>query len=93
MLFRSGWRDAAPFDQIFVHLDDGRVLASPRVRRATGHADTPLPAQAVREKFLGCARHAGVSDTISSALHDRLQSLDAVSCVTELDLPALVIGH
>ena len=91
--FEPGWRDAAPFDQIFVHLDDGRVLASPRVRRATGHADTPLPAQAVRDKFLGCARHAGVSDTISTALHDRLQSLDTVSCVTELDLPALVIGH
>ena len=42
--FEPGWRDAAPFDQIFVHLDDGRRLASPKVRRATGHADTPLPA-------------------------------------------------
>jgi 2-methylcitrate dehydratase PrpD len=87
--FEPGWRDAAPFDQIFVHLSDGRVLESPQVRRAAGHADTPLSPSAILDKFLGCTRHAGVADDRALALYEQLQNLDQVDHVGALCLPVV----
>jgi 2-methylcitrate dehydratase PrpD len=85
--FEPGWRDAAPFDQIFVHLDDGRCLASPKVRRATGHADTPLPAEQLHEKFMGCAQAAGVDKTAAQGLFEQLQRLPELKDARDLRLP------
>ena len=85
--FEPGWRDAAPFDQIFVHLDDGRCLASPKVRRATGHADTPLPAEQLHEKFMGCAQAAGVDLSSAQALFGQVQRLPELQDARELRLP------
>ena len=88
--FEPGWRDAAPFDQVFVHLADGRVLASPAVRRATGHADTPLSADEVRAKFMGCLAHAGVAPGPAQALYQQLQTLDTLAGPADLPLPDLL---
>jgi 2-methylcitrate dehydratase PrpD len=73
--FEPGWRDAAPFDQIFVHLDDGRCLPSPQVRRASGHADTPLSAAQLHDKFMGCTEAAGLAKAQAQTLFDQLQNL------------------
>lgn len=86
--FEPGWRDAAPFDQIFVHLDDDQILASPKVRRATGHADTPLPAEQLREKFMGCADAAGIDSVAARALFEQLQDLPHLSDAGDLRLPS-----
>ena len=89
--FEPGWRDAAPFDQIFVHLDDGRCLPSPQVRRATGHADTPLSAAQLHDKFMGCTEAAGMARAQAQALFDQLQNLaqlkDAGQLRLHLDQP------
>lgn len=76
--FEPSWRDAAPYDEITFVLDDGRALATPRVRRATGHADTPLALHALWGKFLGCARHAGVGEAEARSLFDGMQRIDTV---------------
>jgi hypothetical protein len=39
---------------VTIRLRDGRALHSPP-RGASGHPDRPLSAQALHEKFLGCA--------------------------------------
>jgi 2-methylcitrate dehydratase PrpD len=85
--FEPGWRDAAPFDQIFVHLVDGRTLASPKVRRATGHADTPLPAEQLHEKFMGCAQAAGVAKSAAQGLFEQVQRLPELKDARDLRLP------
>jgi 2-methylcitrate dehydratase PrpD len=87
--FEPGWRDAAPFDQILVHLEDGRVLESPRVRRPRGHADAPLSAEEVRAKFMACARHAGIGEAAASRLHAALQALPALASAAELPIPVV----
>lgn len=85
--FEPDWRDAAPFDIVHFTLDDGRVASTPQVRRATGHADTPLSNQALWEKFLGCARHTGIAEPIAAALFETLQRIDQVQGVAEIELP------
>jgi len=85
--FEPGWRDAAPFDQIFVQLDGGQTLASPKVRRATGHADTPLTAEQLHEKFMGCAHAAGIESPAASALFEQLQNLPSLRDASDLLLP------
>ncbi len=86
--FEPDWRDAAPFDSVSFTLADGRVLDTPQVRRATGHADTPLEPQALWAKFLGCAEHAGVAAPAARALFDAMQRIDRLSAVSEIVLPA-----
>ena len=73
--FEPDWRDAAPFDQIHLHLHDGSVRSTPRVRRATGHADTPLASAEIRAKFMGCAAHAGWPADAAEQLYQSLQQL------------------
>ncbi len=86
--FEPAWRDAAPFDLVTFTLDDGREVASPPVRRATGHADTPLALQELRAKFLGCAHHAGVGEPAALALFDAMQHIDELASVEQIVLPA-----
>lgn len=85
--FEPDWRDAAPFDIVYFMLDDGRVVSTPEVRRATGHADTPLSNQALWGKFLGCACHTGIAEPIAGALFGTLQRIDTLYDVTEIELP------
>jgi aconitate decarboxylase len=85
--FEPDWRDAAPFDIVHFTLDDGRVVSTPQVRRASGHADTPLSNQALWEKFLGCAHHGGIAESIAAALFETLQRVDQLQDVAEIELP------
>ena len=86
--FEPAWRDAAPFDVVAFTLDDGRQLVTPPVRRATGHADTPLALPELWAKFLGCARHADVSEPAARALFDAMQRVDRLAGAHEIGLPA-----
>jgi 2-methylcitrate dehydratase PrpD len=85
--FEPDWRDAAPFDQVHVHLRDGTVLSTPQVRRATGHADTPLSSGEIHAKFMGCMRHAGVDATAGEAIYQSLQSLCDLPSAGDIPLP------
>ena len=85
--FEPGWRDAAPFDQVFFHLRDGRTVASPPVRRAKGHADTPLSVGELRDKFMGCMAHGGVSSSSGAGLFSALQNLPRLDSAAQLDFP------
>ena len=82
--FEPEWRDAAPYDQVSFVLDDGRLIESPQVRRATGHADTPLGVEELRAKCLGCARHAGVPLAAAGALFDTMQRIEQLGSVAEI---------
>ena len=86
--FEPAWRDAAPFDVVHFTLADGREVSTPAVRRATGHADTPLAASELWAKFLGCAQHAGVGDDAARALFDAMQHIDSLASVEQIVLPA-----
>ena len=85
--FEPGWRDAAPFDVFEFTLDDGRVVSTPQVRRAAGHADTPLSTAQLRDKFLGCMRHACVADLSAQQLFDTLQRVDKLDSVQAIAWP------
>ncbi len=86
--FEPGWRDAAPYDQLWVHLRDGQVLASPQVRRPRGHADLPLDADQVRAKFLDAAEYGGLSNEQAQALHQAWMDLPACPDIRALAWPA-----
>ena len=86
--FEPSWRDAAPYDEIRFTLDDGRELVTPQVRRATGHADTPLALHELRAKFLGCAQRAGVSEVDALSLFDAMQHIDTLHGVEAIGWPA-----
>ena len=86
--FEPAWRDAAPFDEITFTLDDGTELVTPQVRRATGHADTPLPPHELWAKFLSCARHTGVSEAQARDLFDAAQHIDAARDALAIRWPA-----
>lgn len=84
--FEPGWRDAAPFDQVELTMDDGSSVRSPEIRRPLGHADRPLSDAQLAEKFITCAAHVGISG--SSAMHrfERLRTLHADPDIRSLDL-------
>lgn len=82
--FEPDWRDAAPFDIIHFTLDNGRTESTPAVRRASGHADTPLSSQALWAKLLGCARQAGWVESRAQALFAALQRVDQLAGVGEI---------
>lgn len=86
--FEPAWRDAAPFDIVHFTLDDARVVSTPKIRRATGHADTPLSNQDLWRKFLGCAQHSGIKTPTAAALFETLQRIDQLRDVSEIELPA-----
>ena len=86
--FEPEWRDAAPFDIVAFTTDDGRVVQTPQIRRATGHADTPLSSPELWAKFLGCAEHAGVAEPAARALFDAMQRIDTLKSVEEIAFPS-----
>ena len=77
----------ALYDEIRLTLDDGRVLTTPRVRYATGHADAPLPTAALKAKFDDCAQAGGVPSGVADALFDAMQRIDSLAGVQ--DVPGL----
>lgn len=86
--FEPGWRDAAPFDVFHFRLHDGSTVSTPRVRRATGHADTPLTTGELWGKFAGCTEHAGVPQATARRLFDALQRVDQLAGAADIDLPS-----
>lgn len=85
--FEPGWRDAAPYDQLWVHLDDGQVLASPQVRRPRGHADLPMEPAQVRAKFLDAAAYGGLSPAQAEATYEAWMALPAQADIRALAWP------
>ena len=85
--FEPGWRDAAPFDQVFVHLDDGTVRESPAVRRPLGHADRPFSPEQTAQKCLDNLAHAGLQPAAAQALLHAFQGLDACPDARTLPWP------
>lgn len=90
--FEPGWRDAAPFDQVVVTLDDGTTLASPEVRRPLGHADRPLSTPQLGDKFMSNLAHAGVDASVGRRLLQALQAIDRTADVRELPWPIVAAG-
>ena len=77
-----------PFDIVVFTLDDGREVATPQMRRSTGHADTPLAGAELWGKFLGCTEHAGVPREQAHALFEAAQRIDTLAGAHEIGLPA-----
>ena len=75
---------AAPADYVDIDLADGRTLRTPPVKRATGHADAPLPIADIERKFAECADVAGVAPARAKALFDQLQTIDRLAVVAGL---------
>ncbi|WP_167784596.1 MmgE/PrpD family protein [Ramlibacter rhizophilus] len=48
----------SPEDRLRVRLTNGRELEAEPVRRALGHASRPITREALREKFMACARRS-----------------------------------
>ena len=67
---------AAPEAYVTVELDDGTTVRTPPIRRATGHAEVPLPTAAIWEKFLDCATSAGMAEPAARRLFDSAQRVD-----------------
>ncbi len=83
------WPDAAPTDGLVVEATDGSRFAAPPLARWRGHADNPMDADALRAKFLDCARYGGVDHGRAAMLFDTLQRLEdlpgAAAITTALD--------
>jgi 2-methylcitrate dehydratase PrpD len=82
--FAPDWPNAAPFDQVTVELDNGQVLVSPEIRRATGHGDTPLSRPSLKAKFDSCAAHGGVSSLTADIVFDAMQNIDRLSNTSDI---------
>lgn len=76
---------AAPEAYVTIEMDDGSVIRTPPVRRATGHADIPLPKDAIWGKFADCARSAGLSDENARRLFQATQAVDTLPDPTPLN--------
>jgi 2-methylcitrate dehydratase PrpD len=87
--FEPGWRDAAPFDQLWVHEKDGRVSASPPIRRPRGHADLPMDSAQVREKFIDTVMFAGPSAAQADATYQAWMKFPQVKDIRALSWPDL----
>jgi len=77
----------APYDMVRLTFDNGRVLETEKVRRATGHADRPLAQSALREKFAACAVAGGLAPRDAEALFDRARTFDALDSAAGFVLP------
>ena len=82
--FDPNYTNAAPFDFIAITMDDGSVLRTPDVRRASGHADNPLDAAGLKEKFDDCAAFGGVDAAWRDRLFERMQSLDTLASAADI---------
>lgn len=86
--FDPGYPAAAPYDIVRITLDDGRTLETPKVVRATGHADVPLPVAELKAKFDDCAAFGRVDAGQRDALWSAMQRLDALRGTG--DIPRIV---
>jgi aconitate decarboxylase len=77
---------AAPEAYVTIEMQDGTIVRTPPVHRATGHADVPLPAEDIWAKFADCARSAGLSDTTARRLFDAAQRVDSLSDASALNV-------
>ena len=68
--------NAAPFDIVTVTLKDGSRIDSPKIVRASGHADKPLSTDELWAKFSDCAAWGGVSDDAAHKLFEAAQQVD-----------------
>jgi 2-methylcitrate dehydratase PrpD len=87
--FEPGWRDAAPFDQLWVHEKDGSITASPAIRRPRGHADLPMDSAQVREKFIDTVMFAGLSGAQAETTYQDWMALPKVRDIRQLNWPDL----
>jgi 2-methylcitrate dehydratase PrpD len=69
---------AAPADFVRLRMSDGTEHQTDRVRRATGHADLPLPPAELWAKFHECAQRVHADDARSRRLFDALQRIDTL---------------
>jgi aconitate decarboxylase len=70
---------AAPADFVRLRMADGTELSTDKVRRATGHADLPLPTAELWAKFQECAQLVQASEPRARRLFDALQHIDTLS--------------
>lgn len=63
-------------DRLRVTLANGRVLDSGEVRYERGHAQLPVDATRLREKFIDCVTSGGIDD--GAGLYARLQDFEAI---------------
>ena len=75
---------AAPFDYVTLTYRDGRQVKTPPVKRATGHADVPLPAAGLHAKFVDCATYGGTDRAQAESLFALLQRVEQWT-VADLD--------
>lgn len=71
--------NAAPFDIVTVTLNDGTTIESPKITRASGHADKPLSTGELWTKFLDCASWGGVAQDAARKLFESAQIVETVS--------------
>jgi 2-methylcitrate dehydratase PrpD len=74
---------AAVYDQVCVHLTDGTVLESERVKTAKGHATRPLTETELLEKFRGCLEVGGTRHD-AAQLFGRISALQGLGSAREL---------
>jgi 2-methylcitrate dehydratase PrpD len=77
---------AAPWDIVQIDLGDGRTLETPKIRRASGHADNPLSVDAIWHKFKSCADTASISEVTARRLFDWCQQVDSQSDISGLQI-------
>jgi aconitate decarboxylase len=80
---------AAPADFVRLLMLDGSEHVTEKVRRASGHADSPLSTAQLWDKFSECAILAGLTDTPAHALFDAMQNIDGLAGAD--DIPTLFI--
>ena len=72
------------FDRVDIVLRSGERVVGEPVHRPLGHPSRPLPASALKNKFLECARVGGADDDAAARLFGRLQAIDELKSVKEL---------
>jgi 2-methylcitrate dehydratase PrpD len=82
--------ESAPADFVTLTMRDGSRVQSPKVWRATGHADNPLDAAGTWRKFSDCAQSLPLDAARVRELFDRLQRIDTLG--SSADLPSLPAG-
>jgi aconitate decarboxylase len=79
---------AAPADFVRLQMADGREIATEPIRRATGHADMPLSAAQLWDKFWDCAQMAHVPEPMARRLFQAMQGIDALAGTEDIpDIP------
>ena len=68
--YDPGYPVAARYDIVTLRMKDGSQVETPKVRRATGHADAPLSRDEHWGKFHDCAEAGGVPEAEARRLFD-----------------------